>query len=722
MKYLGKRTTEKETIYHLLPDEVTKLHSNRKNRSLIEISRCTFKFPMKKVSQLSAFERKKLCLGIKDCNHKKNESISHIKCENKAVNNQDSSSFASLASVSSRMFHTPEPSRKSLNAENSSPCPILLCSQGAQAFRNVHPFPPHTSSLTHANSSIKSSQKVNKSDRCVLLLLLDLSQKKFEFIEMNFPLQETDVTVNYILDRIPFCTKTLLGKQTYRGIVLLSEGIEINNHDAKVMAKVGETLIPIPECNNREECVRASRYIMNRPEITLLIEKVKDSHKKVKKDRKSKEMKKRLKNKRISSMTSSPSRSENTSDPYRCTSLVTCSPRDRLIDSPTDIATDSPTNTVTSDSQVDVVPRSPIQRPNHSPADVMTDSPMEEINTDSPGDVVNLLKIDRVIDSPTNMVTGLPTNEVTPDSQADVVTRSPIHRPTNSPTDIMTDLPTDEINTDSPGDVVNLLKRDGLINSSTNIETNLPTNEVTPDSQADVVTRSPVQKPVHSPTDVVTDLPTNAVTPDSPDVVKLLERDRLNDSPTDIIVTYLPTNAVTPDSPTDVVIKNYQGLEKVTLRFDNIGGDEDYVQEAVESCDLLKSASNLFFNLISKVVTFERFMVALLCRSIRFWASFTNNEPTNKSSIGRLNDYYRNKTHLSSAMIAFKIAQVVLFLLLIRKVFKQQKALEPMSMDFFLVMIAFFIGLVWHQRQYKLRPHVHQLHRIMREWWTNVIG
>jgi len=150
-------------------------------------------------------------------------------------------------------------------------CSIVPCSRNFQDA----PSPPQSLPRTSTEAIENTSKNSESSDvsLCVLLLLLDLSRKKFELIDINLPSQKTDVTVKFILDRIPFHATTSLGKQKYRGIVHLKDGVENINLEAKMMAKIGETLVPIPELNNGDECIVASRYIMTFPELNQLIER-----------------------------------------------------------------------------------------------------------------------------------------------------------------------------------------------------------------------------------------------------------------------------------------------------------------------------------------------------------------------------------------------------------------------------------------------------------------
>jgi len=103
----------------------------------------------------------------------------------------------------------------------------------------------------------------------IFLLLLDLIRNKSELIEINVPHYGTDVTVNSILNCIPFGSKSSLGKAKYRGLVDLKRvDIKINLEE-NVTLKAGDIFVPIPLDNDIDECVHASHFIMNCSEVML---------------------------------------------------------------------------------------------------------------------------------------------------------------------------------------------------------------------------------------------------------------------------------------------------------------------------------------------------------------------------------------------------------------------------------------------------------------------
>jgi len=110
-------------------------------------------------------------------------------------------------------------------------------------------------------------------NRSFSLLLLDLTCNQFELIEINLPPHETDVTVNSILNCIPFRSTSSLGKAKYRGLVDLKKVDMINreiNLEENVMLKARDIYVPIPLGSDIDECVRASHFIINSPKSSKL--------------------------------------------------------------------------------------------------------------------------------------------------------------------------------------------------------------------------------------------------------------------------------------------------------------------------------------------------------------------------------------------------------------------------------------------------------------------
>jgi len=101
------------------------------------------------------------------------------------------------------------------------------------------------------------------------LLLLDLSCNKFELAEINVPHRETHVTVNSILNCIPFHSTSSLGKAKYCGLVDLKRVEVKTNVEETLMLKMRDIFVPIPIGNNIDECLHASNFIMNCPEAML---------------------------------------------------------------------------------------------------------------------------------------------------------------------------------------------------------------------------------------------------------------------------------------------------------------------------------------------------------------------------------------------------------------------------------------------------------------------
>jgi len=101
------------------------------------------------------------------------------------------------------------------------------------------------------------------------LLLLDLTCDNFELVEIYVPHHETNITVNSVLNCIPFHSTSSLGKARYRGLVDLKRVKIKTNFQENLKLKVRDIYVPIPLGHDIDECIHASNLIMNCPETIL---------------------------------------------------------------------------------------------------------------------------------------------------------------------------------------------------------------------------------------------------------------------------------------------------------------------------------------------------------------------------------------------------------------------------------------------------------------------
>merc|ERR1712194_197316 len=135
---------------------------------------------------------------------------------------------------------------------------------------HVEKVPDLPCSLSHQKKTVFADMNDDENDiSSFCLLLLDLTCNKFELVEIKVPHHETHITVNSILNCIPFHSTSSLGKAKYCGLIDLKR-VEIKTcPEENMMLKIRDIFVPIPIGNDIDECLHASNVIINCPEAML---------------------------------------------------------------------------------------------------------------------------------------------------------------------------------------------------------------------------------------------------------------------------------------------------------------------------------------------------------------------------------------------------------------------------------------------------------------------